>query len=153
MAEVRILNSNLSLKIRIKEGSFRVLSHMVQNLNSKMAQTHLNSNLLIKIKQSTPKKRSLKLKLAKLELQMRKLKPKIRKVEGPKQKTKQSHQLLKNFQTTSNSSTTSQPTKSSHIDICSLMGFMWSKLIKKCGRNLNIIIVEIYAIVKLFHSE
>ena len=43
---VRILNSNLSLKIRTKEGSFRVLSHIVQNLNSKMAQAHLNPNLL-----------------------------------------------------------------------------------------------------------
>ena len=84
---------------------------------------------------------------------MRKLKPKTRKGETPKTKTKSRHSLFKDFQTTSSSSTSSQPTKSSHIDICSLMGFMWSKLIKKCGRNLNIIIVEIYAIVKLFHSE
>ena len=84
---------------------------------------------------------------------MIRLKPKTRKGEDPKAKTKIWHSPFKNFQTTLSSSTSSQPTKSSHIDICSLMGFMWSKLIKKCGRNLNIIIVEIYAIVKLFHSE
>ena len=70
LAGVRILNSNLSLKIRIKEGSFRVLSRMVQNLNSKMAQAHLNSNLLQKPKQSTPKKERLKLKLINLIVKM-----------------------------------------------------------------------------------
>ncbi len=49
----------------------------------------------------------LKLRLINLKLQMRMLKPKIRKGEDQKQKTKQAHQPFKNFQTTSNSSTTS----------------------------------------------
>ena len=71
LAEVRILNSNLPIKIRTKEGSFRVLSHMVQNLNSKLGVRILNSNLLQKTKQSTSKKERLKLKLIKLELQMK----------------------------------------------------------------------------------
>ena len=110
--EVRILNSNLPIKIRTQEGSFRVLNHMVQNLNSKMEQTHLNSNLLKKYQKTIPKKGRLKLKLIKLEPKMRRLEPRIRKREDPKPKTKSRHPPFKNFQTTSNSSTTSQPTKS-----------------------------------------
>lgn len=59
---------------------------------------------------------------------MRMLKPKIRKGEDPKQKTKQPHQLFKNFQTTSNSSTTFQHTRSLHIVTYLPMDFTWSKV-------------------------
>ena len=106
----RNVNSNLSLKIRTPKGSFRVRNYMARNVNSNLEQAHLNSNLLQKTKQSTSKKERLKLKLIKLELQMIRLKPKTRKGEDLKQKTKQPHQSFKNFQTASSSSTTYPPT-------------------------------------------
>lgn len=54
------------------------------------------------------------MKSTKLRMQMIGLKAKIRKEGDSKQKIKQAHKPPKNFQTTSNLSTTSQPTKSSH---------------------------------------
>ena len=90
--------------------AFRVRNYLARNDNSNLGVEHLNSNLLQKMKQSTLKRGRLKPKLTKLELQMKRLKPKIRKGETSNQKTKSWHQLFKNSQTTSNSSTTSQPT-------------------------------------------
>ena len=85
MRGVEFLNSNLFLKIRTQEGSFRLFNHIVRNVNSKMEQAHLNSNLLQKMGQSTPKKGGLKSKLAKLES---KTKTFTLSVVKPKTKTK-----------------------------------------------------------------
>ena len=48
MAEIRNVNETMSLEIRTQMSFFKVLNHMARNINSKLAQTHLNSNLLQK---------------------------------------------------------------------------------------------------------
>ena len=102
---------NLSLKIRTQAAFFRVIKHIVWNVNSNLAQTHPKFEPFEKISKDNPEKGEVETEIDKTGTANEKVETKNKKRGRPKAKNKAIPQTTQKFQTISNSSTTSQPAK------------------------------------------